>query len=519
MADKKNFLLAVTLLVAIGLSLTLSSAEASPSSAGGDCSTSTANDGCNIVQGFRGNSAAPDVVGATIGGGGSAAFRNSVERNFGTVAGGLDNAAGDRASVGGGAQNRANGVRATIAGGFSNSAPGENAAIGGGYGNTASDIDATVAGGFGNTAGAWDSTIGGGAGNVANFHLATVAGGSFNKATSLNSFVGGGDTNIAEGTYSAVSGGSENTAHGFIAAVDGGTGNKATGVLTFVGGGLGNLATGQNSIVAGGWGNVAGTQQDDQVSNSTVGGGLQNTASGNSSTVPGGTMNRAGGDYSLAAGRRAIIDPSHPGSFLFADSSDADFTSAAPNEFAVRATGGVRLVTAIDSNGNPTGGVRLPKGGGSWEALSDSAAKTNISPVNGESVLSKLAKLPISTWSYRSEDPSIVHIGPMAQDFRVFGTAADSGYINMMDENGVALAAIQELTREDQAKDARLAEQEQKISSLEGQVSSLDARLAALESRTGSNAAPTSSQDHSAWLLVAGLAVGGLGYFRRGRER
>jgi len=65
-------------------------------------------------------------------------------------------------------------------------------------------------------------------------------------------------------------------------------------------------------------------------------------------------LNVAAGDYSFAAGRRAKINGAHDGAFLFADQNNYDFNSTAVNEFAVRATGGARFVTAIDGSGNPT---------------------------------------------------------------------------------------------------------------------------------------------------------------------
>ena len=79
-----------------------------------------------------------------------------------------------------------------------------------------------------------------------------------------------------------------------------------------------------------------------------VGGDAGNVASGSYALVPGGFSNLAAGDYSFAAGRNASVIATDPGSFLFADSNNFQFPSIAPNEFGVRATGGVRFVTAID---------------------------------------------------------------------------------------------------------------------------------------------------------------------------
>jgi len=68
---------------------------------------------------------------------------------------------------------------------------------------------------------------------------------------------------------------------------------------------------------------------------------LGNRTAGVASTVPGGQGNLAVGDYSFAAGLNAHA--SSPGSFVWADSSGAFFGSTGPNQFLVRASGGVGI--------------------------------------------------------------------------------------------------------------------------------------------------------------------------------
>jgi hypothetical protein len=90
--------------------------------------------------------------------------------------------------------------------------------------------------------------------------------------------------------------------------------------------------------------------------------------------------------------------------------------------------------------------------------------------VSPREVLGRVVALPIETWNYLSQGPSVRHIGPMAQDFhRAFGVGEDDTHINMVDANGVALAAIQGLYQ---------LVQEQEL-----QLTVLEARLAALEAR------------------------------------
>jgi hypothetical protein len=93
--------------------------------------------------------------------------------------------------------------------------------------------------------------------------------------------------------------------------------------------------------------------------------------------------------------------------------------------------------------------------------LSDQSLKANVGSVDPTDMVQRLRELPISTWNYTSDDPSVRHIGPMAQDFAAaFGVGADDRHIHPIDGQGVALAAIQGLAREIaalRAENARLA--------------------------------------------------------------
>lgn len=78
---------------------------------------------------------------------------------------------------------------------------------------------------------------------------------------------------------------------------------------------------------------------------------------------------------------------------------------------------------------------------------SDRNAKERFEAVDGDEVLAKLSRVPVSRWSYRAR-PDVRHIGPMAQDFKAtFEVGADERMIHGVDANGVALAAIQALDR------------------------------------------------------------------------
>ncbi len=252
--------------------------------------------------------------------------------------------------------------------------------------------------------------------------------GSNNSSTSTG-FVGGGNHNQATGNYATVSGGDSCVASNINATIGGGSHNTAIGGTSTVGGGTENDASGALS---------------------TVGGGINNDASGWAATIPGGVACGANGSMSFAAGYRARAN--HDNSFVWADGQDNDYFSDGVNSFNVRAFGGVKMYT---SAGN---GARLPSGATAWVAISDSTKKTDIRPVDTKSALDKVSKIPIKEWRYKEQpDPNIRHIGPMAQDFwNAFHLGEDSLGISTIDPDGVALAAIQELAKQNRELEDRL---------------------------------------------------------------
>jgi len=294
---------------------------------------------------------------------------------------------------------------------------------------------------------------------------ATIGGGgqagTINQAAADFATVGGGEGNSALGFAATIGGGETNAALGFAATIGGGANNVAGNVA-----GNANFAT-----VGGGIANIASNEH------ATVGGGISNTASGKRATVPGGQENTAAGDYSFAAGRRAKAD--HDGAFVWGDSTDAEIHSSNEDQFIVRANGGLWFgaVTTTDPF-TPTIGPGVLIGtstgaylssGGAWTNASDRNAKANFTPVNEGEVLTRLAEIPITTWNYKGQDPSIRHIGPMAQDFyAAFSVGEDDKHISTVDADGVALAAIQGLYQLVQEQQARIADLEARLAVLEG---------------------------------------------------
>jgi hypothetical protein len=348
--------------------------------------------------------------------------------------------------------------------------------------NRVTDNYGTVGGGGNNQAGdnggtSEDkefATVGGGRSNLASGYTSTIGGGSFNTASAPGSTVAGGSSNIASGTESMVGGGWSNSSTDTGTTVSGGRSNTASYYAATVGGGQYNIASGWNS---------------------TVSGGYYNTASGWNSTVVGGQNNTASGTSSFAAGTRAkaLLN----GCFVWGDSTDADITCGTTNRWMARASGGVYFYTSSDL----LAGVKVEAGGGSWASVSVKNLKENFAFVDSQTLLENLAKIPITSWNYKTQDESIRHIGPMAQDFyAAFGGGEDDTHITTIDTDGVALAAIQGLYEENQE--------------LKAKVDDLEARLSALEKGNPATTNPTVISNP--WILMAGaILVGGSWFVRR----
>jgi hypothetical protein len=525
---------------------------------GGGQNNAASDDWATVAGGTNNNASA---LGATIAGGagntannGGAAIcggeNNTASGAYSSVGGGYGNeaAASYTTIAGGGYGNQATDDYCTIGGGGNNQAgdPGTAAdqetyaTVGGGFDNEAAASYATIAGGYANNVYGEYGTVGGGGQNYAGAFEApleqqpynTVGGGYRNEATGSfydvieeqwhgHATVGGGEENIADAAWSTVAGGEDNWASDEHATIGGGYHNNAFGRGATVSGGFENnnaFLAGEGSAVGGGaWNDASATY-------STVPGGFDNDATGSYSTIPGGSGNTAAGDYSFAAGRRA--NAQNDGCWVWADSTNADYNCLADNKFMARASGGVVFHVSSDltdwvriyDDGSDliatSSGGHLTSGG-NWVNNSDAATKENFTPVDGQAVLASVAELPISTWSYKAEDPSVTHMGPTAQDFSAaFGLGEGDTSIGTIDADGVALAAIQGLYEIVQGLEAENV-------SLQQRVDDLDARVTALEGGAPlerDSAGPFASIMPGGWLLLIGLlALGGLGVLAQRR--
>jgi len=187
-----------------------------------------------------------------------------------------------------------------------------------------------------------------------------------------------------------------------------------------------------------------------------------------------GLQNSASGNFSVAIGKNART-ANRQGSIVLGDgcagfSSDSVYPTA-NNQFIARGCGGVKIFT----NQGLTAGVELAAGGSGWSAVSDRNRKENFQTIDGEDVLRRLRTVPVTSWNYKTQDKTIRHMGPMAQDlYAAFGVGESDKMINSIDIDGVNLAAVRALSD-------RTLKQQEEIDSLKKQNAELLARLEKLE--------------------------------------
>lgn len=132
---------------------------------------------------------------------------------------------------------------------------------------------------------------------------------------------------------------------------------------------------------------------------------------------------------------------------------------------------------SLEGNGHLTIANTLTTG-------SDRNSKTNIVEVNPDTVLAKVANLPIAEWTYKTDEPNVRHIGPMAQDFSAaFGLGADNLHIAPTDMAGVSLAAVQALNKQVSEKDAEIAKLQEQNAEMAKRLSNLEALVNSLASQ------------------------------------
>jgi len=107
--------------------------------------------------------------------------------------------------------------------------------------------------------------------------------------------------------------------------------------------------------------------------------------------------------------------------------------------------------------------------------------KTNLTPVDGDEVLRKLAAVPVHEWSFIEERNGRRHVGPIAEDWHAaFGLGGDGRDISLIDANGVALAAIRALHADAEAKEGEIDRLREENEDLRERLARLEAAVAGL---------------------------------------
>lgn len=121
----------------------------------------------------------------------------------------------------------------------------------------------------------------------------------------------------------------------------------------------------------------------------------------------------------------------------------------------------------LDSDGNLTTT-------GTVNGVSDRNAKQDLEDVDLAAILEKVAALPIVEWSYRKGDPSVRHLGPIAQDFKKqFNLGINDTTIALSDASGVALAGVKALHEAMQSKNEEIDLLQKKTAELEARLQRL----------------------------------------------
>ncbi len=126
-------------------------------------------------------------------------------------------------------------------------------------------------------------------------------------------------------------------------------------------------------------------------------------------------------------------------------------------------------VGSTATNGN---GAYLTQGG-TWTNASSRNKKENFSKLNSDDLLQKIQQLSIQKWKYKGTDE--YHIGPVAEDFyKAFGLGTDDKGISTVDPAGIALAAIKELSNQNEEMKHSIKKQNEVITQLQKRIETLE---------------------------------------------
>ncbi len=442
-----------------------------------------------FIGGGKANYIAAFSRAGVIGGGSG----NAISAQYASLVGGRQNyVEGDYGFVGGGQNNRViyNSFYSNIVGGKDNFVDAaEYSTIGGGFKNFMDlSFFSSISGGYKNFMGATTNygVIAGGDSNRVEAGIANaISGGRKNRvigSTNEASTIGGGMQNLIEKKYSVIAGGLNNWSRGDYSSVLGGNTNEAGGDYSSVLGGAGNSTQNDYSTVLGGrlneaWGSYSAaagykakilhasnfvyadfrgsgsefkSRQNNQVLLRVASGGLitdEDTSTTiraqwhvrSSGSTPQIMVDQVSNDFARIRFNSNLATANHW--------DLAGSTSTGTFNIFRNGTGNILTLSPTDATNlmMMSNGARLTIGG-TWTNTSDRNVKDQITQIDENNVLDKLAALPISQWHYKNEAETVQHIGPMAQDFKaVFGLGDSDKSITTIDADGINMAAIKAL--------------------------------------------------------------------------
>jgi hypothetical protein len=318
---------------------------------------------------------------------------------------------------------------------------------------------------------------------------------SGNFAGGLYSYASSGSDNTVIGSSASVPTGSDDTVVGYYAG-DGGSYNTAVGweAMYFASGNY-NTACGYNALhghVTGTYNiglgvNAGGNYTSTETDNIDIGypgnpGESKTIHLGNDQTdtyftgnlhAPGGMiLDSTGADTGSLNGAWSLTFGGAPpyagegiGSVRVSGGTDSfglDFYTDFTKRLVIQNGGNVGIGTT-----NPTSLLTVA-GQISCQSItitSDRNAKEDFASVDPRRVLEKVSSLPVTEWRYKQDAAGLKHVGPMAQDFQAaFGlNGADDTHISVVDEGGVALAAIKGLNQKLEEENAELRRQNESL--------------------------------------------------------
>jgi len=277
------------------------------------------------------------------------------------------------------------------------------------------------------------------------------------------------DANIGQGSFAV---GMNNRASGRLSTAFGNS-NVVTGIQSTAIG-SNNTVSGTNSFAHGSLNTISGNNATALGSQNTIG------SSANSGAFAFGLLSQANASQAFAIGERATVGNTRAMVISLGPSFGVATNDAGTATFSVRAANGIWFGTTTGTPSIGSGrfidtstGAYLTSTG-VWTNTSDRNLKEGFVPVDGEDLLRRLGKVPMTTWKYSADKANVRHLGPMAQDFSAaFGLGDSDRAISTVDSSGVALAAAQALDARTNAQQSRIVELEQQVRQQQEQIDGL----------------------------------------------